>query len=125
MPKTWSSTPGTERTERAACALCGADDAAPRFACTDPGGARFAFVRCRRCGLVYQDPRPVPEDLHRRLKARAAMAGTSLSDYLLNEVRQAAERPTRDELRRRLASRAPVKGPLSPEAAVREERDSR
>jgi plasmid stability protein len=69
--------------------------------------------------------RNVPEDLHRRLKARAAMAGTSLSDYLLGEVRQAAERPTRDELRRRLASRAPVKVSPSPEAAVRAERDSR
>lgn len=69
MVKTWSSTPGAERTERASCALCGACEAAPRFACTDPKGARFAYVRCRRCGLVYQDPLPVPEDLHRRYDA--------------------------------------------------------
>jgi 2-polyprenyl-3-methyl-5-hydroxy-6-metoxy-1,4-benzoquinol methylase len=27
-------------------------------------------VRCRRCGLVYQDPRPVFEDLRRRYDAR-------------------------------------------------------
>jgi SAM-dependent methyltransferase len=69
MAKTWSSTPGAERTERASCALCGAREAAPRFAATAPGGMPFAFVRCRRCGLVYQDPRPVPADLHRRYDA--------------------------------------------------------
>jgi SAM-dependent methyltransferase len=64
--KTWSSTPGVERTEAVACALCGARNAAPHRAGEAPGGAAFAFVRCRRCGLVYQDPRPVFEDLRRR-----------------------------------------------------------
>src|SRR5437762_2528893 len=34
--------------------------------------------------------RNVPGDLHRRLKARAALAGMSLSDYLLHEIRRAA-----------------------------------
>ena len=38
--------------------------------------------------------RHVPDDLHSRLKARAAQAGMSLSDYLLNEVRKIAEQPT-------------------------------
>ena len=38
--------------------------------------------------------RNVPDDLHRRLKARAAMEGMSLSDYLLSEVRSLAEQPT-------------------------------
>ena len=47
--------------------------------------------------------RNVPEGLHRRLKARAAMAGMSLSDYLLDEIRRVAERPTVEELRARLA----------------------
>jgi antitoxin FitA len=69
--------------------------------------------------------RNVPDELHRHLKARAAMAGTSLSDYLLNEVRLAAERPTRDELRRRLERRSTAKVSPSPERAVRAERDSR
>jgi SAM-dependent methyltransferase len=64
--KTWSSTPGVERTERIACALCGAHDPRPHLAGEAPGGGRFAFVRCRCCGLVYQDPRPVFEDLRRR-----------------------------------------------------------
>lgn len=46
--------------------------------------------------------RNVPDALHRRHKARAALAGMSLSEYLLSEIRQVAERPTLDELRARL-----------------------
>jgi plasmid stability protein len=38
--------------------------------------------------------RNVPDALHRRLKARAALEGKSLSDYLLAEIREAAARPT-------------------------------
>ena len=52
--------------------------------------------------------RNVPEDLHRRLKARAAMAGMSLSDYLLKEISAVAERPTMEEMRERLATRSRV-----------------
>jgi len=69
--------------------------------------------------------RNVPEPLHRRLKARAAMAGMSLSEYLLAEISQVAERPTLYELRDRLASRTPVRADLSPAKAVRAIRDSR
>jgi hypothetical protein len=43
--------------------------------------------------------RNVPDALHRQLKSRAALAGMSLSDYLLGELRRVAERPTLDELR--------------------------
>jgi plasmid stability protein len=35
--------------------------------------------------------RNVPEELHRTLKARAALAGMSLSDYLLHECRKLAD----------------------------------
>lgn len=42
---------------------------------------------------------PVPDDLHRKLKARAALAGMPLSDYLLQEVRRFAERPTKPFMR--------------------------
>src|SRR5579859_4771892 len=49
--------------------------------------------------------RNVPDALHRRLKSRAALAGMSLSDYLLSEIRHVAERPTLDELRARLEHR--------------------
>ena len=48
--------------------------------------------------------RNVPEVLHRSLKARAATAGMSLSDYLLGEHREIAERPTLAEFRERLAA---------------------
>jgi plasmid stability protein len=69
--------------------------------------------------------RHVPEALHRALKARAATAGMSLSDYLLAEIRRVAERPTLDELRDRLHRREPTTAPLSAARAVRAERDAR
>jgi antitoxin FitA len=69
--------------------------------------------------------RNVPEALHRRLKARAAYAGMSLSEYLLAELRVAAERPTAEELRERLAARSPVKLAEAPVDAVRAEREAR
>lgn len=62
------------------------------------------------------------EDLHRRLKARAAMAGMSLSGYLLDENRRVAERPTIEELRARLHRRAAVTPATPPAEAVRDER---
>jgi antitoxin FitA len=54
--------------------------------------------------------RNVPDALLRTLKARAARAGMSLSDYLLAEIREMAERPTLAELRERLHQRKPVCG---------------
>jgi len=69
--------------------------------------------------------RNVPDDLHARLKARAALEGMTLSDYLLREVRRAAERPSPTELRERLRQRAPVRTRVSPARAVRAERDRR
>lgn len=69
--------------------------------------------------------RNVPDALHRRLKSRAALAGMSLSDYLLSEIREVAERPTVDELRTRLQSRARIRPSLSPAQAVRAEREHR
>jgi antitoxin FitA len=67
--------------------------------------------------------RNVPDALHRRLKARAALAGMSLSDYLLSEIREVAERPTLEELRARLECRSPVMPSIAPADAVRTERD--
>ena len=69
--------------------------------------------------------RHVPDDLHRKLKARAALEGVSLSEYLLQEVRRVAERPTVAELRHRLAQRASVVTRVSPARAVRAERERR
>jgi plasmid stability protein len=69
--------------------------------------------------------RNVPETVHRKLKSHAALDGMSLSEYLLAEVRRAADRPSLTELRQRLAQRTPVKLETSAAEAVRQERDSR
>ena len=52
--------------------------------------------------------RHVPDELHRKLKARAAMEGMSLSDYLRREVKLIAERPAVAEMKERLAGLSPV-----------------
>ena len=69
--------------------------------------------------------RNVPSGLHRQLKARAALEGMSLSDYLLREVQKVVERPTLEEIRQRLAGRAPVRPRTAPARAVRAEREGR
>jgi plasmid stability protein len=68
--------------------------------------------------------RNVPSALHRQLKARAALAGMSLSDFLLSEIREVARRPTLDEMRARLATRPPLSLSVSAAEAIRAERDS-
>jgi antitoxin FitA len=60
--------------------------------------------------------RNVPIDLHRKLKARAALEGLSMSDYVLRELRKALDRPTREEVLERLRSQ-PVRR-LRPGAAA-------
>ena len=52
--------------------------------------------------------RNVPEKTHRRLKARAALEGMSMSDYILRELRRLAEKPTLEELRARIAEQPKV-----------------
>lgn len=68
--------------------------------------------------------RHVPDETHRKLKARAALEGLSLSDFLLREVQALADRPSLPELEARLAARAPAKTRVSAAKAVRKERDS-
>ena len=67
--------------------------------------------------------RNVPDELHRKLKSRAALAGRSLSDYLLGEIREVAERPSLDELMRRLQRRTPVATSADPADIIRAARD--
>ena len=69
--------------------------------------------------------RHVPDDLHRKLKSRAAMEGMSLSDYLIREVRQLAEKPTMSEMMERLARLRPVHLKTSPVEILRALRDGR
>ena len=86
------------------------------------------FDMCATCSYVAHmakmiQLRHVPDQLHRKLKARAAMEGLSLSDYLLQEVERIAERPTLGDLRRRLSARESVTPRLAPAKAVRAERE--
>jgi plasmid stability protein len=69
--------------------------------------------------------RNVPDALHRRLKSRAALAGMSLSDFLLDQIRAVAEQPTIEELRERLARRSRVTPSMAPAQAIRAERERR
>ncbi len=69
--------------------------------------------------------RNVPDALHRGLKARAALSGMSLSDYLLAEIKEIAAKPSLSELRERLHKRAPVSLEIDSARLVREERDAR
>jgi plasmid stability protein len=69
--------------------------------------------------------RNVPADVYRKLKSRAALEGSSLSDYLLKEIRNVAERPTIEELAKRLESRTPVSYRVSPVRILREKRNGR
>jgi hypothetical protein len=81
----------------------------------------------RMCSCLHMTTRiqirNVPDALHRRLKSRAALAGMSLSDYLISEIRRVAERPTLEELRARLERRPPTIPSVEPAQAVRAERD--
>jgi plasmid stability protein len=69
--------------------------------------------------------RNVPDEIHSQLKARAALEGMTLSDYLLREVRLVVERPRPAELRARLLGRKRVRTRVTPAKAVRVERDRR
>jgi antitoxin FitA len=69
--------------------------------------------------------RNVPAEFHRRLKARAAMEGMSMSDYILREVGKALERPTRHEVLERLRTRPVRRLRRSPAEIIRAERDAR
>lgn len=67
--------------------------------------------------------RNVPDSLHRKLKARAAMAGKPLSAYLLDELRHAGETPTRAEILARIAARPAVRGGPRIADILREDRE--
>lgn len=69
--------------------------------------------------------RNVPAEFHRRLKARAAMEGMSMSDYILREIGKALDRPTRQEVLGRLRSRPLRQLKPSPAAVLRAERNAR
>ena len=66
--------------------------------------------------------RDVPDDVHATLRARAAAAGMSMSEYLRSELITMAARPTLDEVIARAQARH---GGASHEAIVRVIREAR
>ena len=68
--------------------------------------------------------RNVPDAVHRKIKARAAQEGKTLSDYLLAEIERIAARPTRDEMLARLHARRRVKLRTPAAEIIRSERES-
>ena len=85
---------------------------------------------CSTCKYVWNMPkmiqlRHVPDALHRKLKARAAMEGVSLSDYLIREVAALAEQPTLQETLAEIAKLPPITWREPVVATIRKARNSR
>ena len=77
------------------------------------------------CMSSHVQIRNVPRDFHRRLKARSAMEGMSMSEYILRELEKSLERPTRSEVLDRIRALPDRVLRESPAKAVRAERDAR
>ena len=91
-----------------------------------PEPFRVMQIACKyACLMTSLQIRNVPDELHRRLKARAALEGQSLSEYALGELRRAMQRPTRRELVERVATFERLVVAESAADAVRAERDAR
>jgi plasmid stability protein len=69
--------------------------------------------------------RHVPDAVHRKLKARAAMKGMSLSDYLVREVTQLTEQPTMQEVLAEIRKLSPVEWREPVVETIRRMRESR
>lgn len=69
--------------------------------------------------------RNVPDELHREIKARAARAGMTLSDFLLWEVTRIAETPPVEDVLARIAARERPTLSETPAEAIRAERERR
>jgi antitoxin FitA len=108
----------------------GMDDKPLRDELLTPNLCNSRLTCCAHAAYPFDMPkmiqlRHVPDDLHRLLKARAALHGLPLSEYLIREARRLAERPTLEDVRRRIAERTAVKPRTSPAKAVRAERERR
>ena len=69
--------------------------------------------------------RNVPEDLHRRAKAKAAMEGVTLSDLALRALRKELRRLSVDEIVARVRELGPVCDVPPAADIIREDRDAR
>lgn len=68
--------------------------------------------------------RHVPTSIHRALKAKAALAGKSLSDWILEELTALAAMPTEEELLERLRKAEPFGMKGSSAKMIRKDRDA-
>ncbi|NGX15825.1 hypothetical protein [Wenzhouxiangella sp. XN24] len=68
--------------------------------------------------------RNVPVEIHRALKARAALAGKSMSELILEELQAMLALPSEQELRERLEQAEPFAMKKSSAALIRRERDA-
>lgn len=69
--------------------------------------------------------RNVPKDVHRALKAKAAAAGMSLSEFLCQKLTELARQPTLTEVLARIRARGATQVAEPTPLALRRERDSR
>jgi SAM-dependent methyltransferase len=77
--KTWSTAVGEETKRTIPCVLCGDNEFKGHLYCEG-----FAYVRCKRCGLVQINPQPEPAEVARRY--REGSGGEYLSYELANEA---------------------------------------
>lgn len=68
--------------------------------------------------------RNVPVKIHRALKARAALAGKSMSELVLEELQAMLALPSEQELQERLEQAEPFAMKRSSAALIRRERDA-
>jgi plasmid stability protein len=68
--------------------------------------------------------RNVPDSIHRALKAKAALAGKSLSDWILEELEALAALPSEEELLERLREAEPFAMKRSSAKIIRKDRDA-
>jgi antitoxin FitA len=73
--------------------------------------------------MAHIQIRNVPPELHRKLKARAAEHGLTLSEYLLREAERTVEQPTIEELTRRIEARRLPKLKTHPADLIRADRE--
>jgi|Tabmets5t2r1_1033131.scaffolds.fasta_scaffold04717_3 antitoxin FitA len=69
--------------------------------------------------------RNVPDDVHARLKERAKAAGMSMSEYVLRELKELADKPSLDEIWRRAEARDSSVTLADAAQLIRDERDAR
>jgi len=69
--------------------------------------------------------RNIPDGLQRRLKARAAMEGVSMSTYVRRLIERAVERPSRQEVLDALRALPMIEPGASAVEILREARESR